>query len=109
MESTTGRSSDWDVSCDMTGHDSPDLAFKWTPSFTRDYEIAAVGSGFDVVLAVFNEDCTSELQCEDTYGDSEYAEAVNGLFIAGTSYYIVVTGYTFSEEGMVSVTILPSS
>ena len=109
MESTTGRSSDWDVSCDMTGHDSPDLAFKWTPSFTRDYEIAAVGSGFDVVLAVFDEDCTSELQCEDTFGDSEYAETVTGRFIAGSSYYIVVSGYRFLDDGMVSLTILPES
>ena len=107
MESTESRSSDWDVSCDIFGGESGDLAFKWSPSYTRDYEIVAEGSGFDVVIAVFDADCSTELECEDTSATGG-TESLTRRFYAGSTYYIVVTGYYFSSEGMVSLTISPA-
>ena len=108
VEFTSSWSPDWVVSCDRDGADAPDVAYKWTPSFTRDYVVAATGMGFDVVLAVFDEDCTTELSCSDTYADGGFAEAVTGLFYAGSSYYIVVKGYESSDAGMIEVDILPA-
>jgi hypothetical protein len=90
----------------MTGHDAPDIAFEWTPGFTRSYEISTVGSDFDTVLAVFAEDCSTELDCDDDGGDYP-TSAVSGVFDGGETYYIVVKGHRFVDDGSVYVTISP--
>jgi hypothetical protein len=113
LDSTVGESADFDVSCDMYGHDSPDLAFEWTPAVTREYRITTNSSDFDTVLAVFDEDCDSELHCDDDSGESvdgmlsgRTSEVVEE-FTAYTTYIIVVKGYTSETTGSVMLSITP--
>ena len=96
----------------MYGHDSPDLAFEWTPAVTREYRITTNSSDFDTVLAVFDEECGSELYCDDDSGDSVEGGSgrgseVVGFFTADITYIIVVKGYSTASTGSVTLGITP--
>ncbi|MEC9390332.1 MAG: hypothetical protein VX944_09680, partial [Myxococcota bacterium] len=107
MDTTASKSSDWDLSCDLTGHDSGDVAFKWTPGTTRTYSVSATGTDFDAVIAIFEADCSTELECGDD-GASGATEEIVRVFDRDTTYYIVVSGYYFYSEGSFTLQIAPA-
>ena len=110
--STVGAAEDWSTSCDLTGHESPDLAYEWTPSVTRSYRISSAGSDFDTVLAVYAADCSTELYCNDDGGEpledgTGSTSEVVGTFTGGTTYIVVIQGFYSHESGSVSLAITP--
>jgi len=103
---TVGATDAWTTGCTMSYHSVPDVAYTWTPPFTGPYSISTATSGFDTVLGLFDEDCTTELECND---DDDYTTTseIERHLSAGTTYVIVVEGYRSYDTGSFTLSINP--
>jgi hypothetical protein len=78
-------------SCAIYG--SPDVVYAYTPDVNVAVRISLCDSGYDTVLYVFENDCSSEdIACNDDYCDVQ-SELPEVQLTAGATYYIVVDGY----------------
>jgi hypothetical protein len=68
-----------EFSASCGGESSPDRMLVWTAPVTDYYVIDTFGSGFDTVLAVFDECGGQELACSNNAGDSAQSEVVQKL------------------------------
>jgi hypothetical protein len=100
---TVGMTADYDPSCGYyTG--VPDVVYAFTPSTSGTWQIDTNGSGFDTMLHVYGPPCLgSLLGCDDDAGDGA-ASLVSLSLSAGTTYYIVVDGYSTTGTYTLNVT-----
>jgi hypothetical protein len=104
--STAGATDDWDSGC---GGGGLDMAFSWTPLYTRSYRFSTDGSDFDTVIAIYGDDCLTFLECNDDDPDSwSTTSAVDREMTAGTTYIIVIDGYSSTEWGDFVLNINPA-
>jgi hypothetical protein len=73
------------------GESSPDQMLVWTAPVTDYYILDTFGSGFDTVLAVFDECGGQELACSNNVGDSAQSEVVQKLY-QGQPALVLVDG-----------------
>ena len=106
--STLLGASMFDLTCALTGHDVPDEAFTWIAPLTGTYSFSSAGSDFDTVIAIFDSDCSTELECnDDTYGESTSTSTIEYYATGGTTYVVVIDGYYFYSEGSYVLSINP--
>ncbi len=86
---------------------SRERTFQWTPTTTGVATIETCGSTFDTTLAIRTGDCTTaELTCsDDTCGSSS---SITPNVVAGTTYTIVVDGFSGSSAGDFTLTVTPA-
>src|SRR3990167_8446317 len=85
-----------------------DIYYVFTPSTTyNSVTISLCGSSFDTFLSLASGSCAG-LSCLDTNDDSDCGDAStlrDKTLVAGTTYYIIVAGYSSDHFGSVSLTI----
>lgn len=93
-------------SCAFRNSEAPDLVYRWRPQTTGAYTIDTNGSGFDTVIALFDNcsEIAQELQCDDDGGDSTRS-AITVNANAFQTYYIVVSGYFSTASGNTVVNV----
>jgi hypothetical protein len=107
---STGATHDWEPDCvSLSGHETPDVEFWWTPPVTGPYCITTEGSDFDTVLSIIEADCSTVFACDDD-GPSFDGDATSALeehMSVGVDYLIVIDGYSFSAYGSYVLNITP--
>jgi len=91
------------------GADAPDWAYYWTADATGDYSFDTSDSDFDTVLGLMNEDCSTELACDDNsypIGSSGLSQIIFHVE-AGQRYVIVADGAN-GEVGYFHIRIRPT-
>ena len=85
-----------------------DIYYVFTPSTTyNSVTISLCGSSFDTFLSLASGSCAG-LSCLDTNDDSDcgaQSTLRDKTLVAGTTYYIIVAGYSSDHFGSVSLTI----
>jgi hypothetical protein len=92
--STTGESDDFAISCAAGG--GVDYCYSWTAYSTGTYTIDTCSSGtnYDSALAIFSEDGSTQLACNDDGSDcTNYRSKISFSATSGVTYTIVVDGY----------------
>ena len=73
-----------------------DVTFSWTPPFSGLYRFTTIGSDFDTVLAIFADDCVTELSCNDD-AQGDVSSTIDLEVIEGVPITVVVD--TFDGGG----------
>jgi hypothetical protein len=103
--STSGMAADYAATCTSAG--GPDVVYTWTPTSSGTVQIDTIGSGFDTVLHVYTGGCTgTSVACNDDGGGS-LTSLVTFSAVAGTTYYIIVDGYSSSAYGTYTLHVIP--
>ncbi len=84
----------------------PDVVYTWTPPFSGRWRISTAGSSFDTVLAVFSDDCVTELACNDD-GPNDVSSMLDLELDAGVPVAIAVDSFG-DESGSFQLSIFPS-
>lgn len=107
---TVGALNDYDEVCPYTGSVAPDVVYSYTPAVDETVDVSVCTNGgdatYDTKIYVYENACaTPSFACNDdscqapSYSSGAYNSELVGLsFTAGTTYYIVVDGYS-SESG----------
>src|SRR5687768_1087191 len=89
---TCGATDDYMPSCFSSG--APDVVYAYTPTVTEAVTISlCVGSNYDTGLYVYEGGPGLEIACNDDFCSLQ-SRIENLLLQAGTTYYIVVDGYS---------------
>ena len=93
-------------SCAFRESEAPDLVYRWRPTVAGEYTIDTNGSGFDTILAIFDNcsEIATELSCDDDSGQGTKSQIVLTVN-ANETYYIVVSGYFSTASGDVTLNI----
>ncbi len=84
----------------------PDIVYAWTPPFTGRWRISTAGSSFDTVLAVFSDDCLTELACNDD-GPNDVSSVIDLDLEEGVPVAIAVDSFDV-QSGFFQLSIFPN-
>ena len=102
--STAGAGNDWDF-----GRTSQDHIYSWTPACSGSYTVSLCGSSYDTYLQVISDICGGSPSVlafnDDACGLSS---ELTYNFTAGTTYYILVEGFSSSSAGAYTLNVTPN-
>jgi hypothetical protein len=102
---TTGRVDNYDEICPYSGATAPDVVYKYASTSTRPVNIDLCGSAYDSKLYVYDAGLNLIACNDDFYFGAPCGTYVskleNVLFVAGTTYYIIVDGYSAASGAYV--------
>lgn len=103
---TVGRLHDLSGSC-ATDNGAPDMVYAFMPETDMLIDISLLGSAYDTVLYVFQDNCTTTpIACNDDYFCPQ--SRIDALWVqADTLYLIVVDGYD-TQAGSFTIIITPA-
>ena len=92
--STVGYADDYDV----TGLDSADVVYSYTPALDTTFEAALCGSAYDTKLAIITADLTVIAYNDDGCNTRALQSSLADVALTGgVTYYIIVDGYNGNE------------
>jgi hypothetical protein len=106
---TAGYVDNYDEVCPYTGSTAPDVVYSYTPAATMDVVVDLCGSSYDTKVYMYEAPYTAgdpAFACNDDFytssGDpcGQWVSQIDSAhLIGGTTYYIVIDGYSGADFG----------
>lgn len=88
---TIGNVDDFGTTCGGGSPAAEDVSWRWTAPEDGSYLFSITGSDYDTSMALWSDDCSEELECNDDY--SGFQSGIVRDMLAGEAVVIVVDGY----------------
>lgn len=108
--STVGAGNNFEFYSGFSAKTSEEHAYSWTPDCSGSYTVSLCGSSYDTYLQVVSDICggsPSVLAYNDDYCGLSSQLTYN--FTAGTTYYILVEGFSSSSAGAYTLNVTPNA
>ena len=79
--------------------------YVYTPTSNTIAQVTVTNQNFDARLTLYTGGSCGSLVCEQEIGASKSYRVVTWAAASGTTYYILVSGNTFSDDGTFAITI----